>query len=118
MGGLKETARRGESDRAARQAKLSRPFYTKPVTLATVFAVSRRISRNFLRLLGGSRQDIAPKGVKAAVFTGVVPPTPTFPAHELPQAAGDLFAGIKKFAGSAVPIASCGLEASGIPRNG
>jgi len=97
---------------------MSKPFYTNPLTIATVFAVSRRISRNFLRLIGGSRQDIALRRVKAAVFTGVVPPAPTFPAHELPQAAGDLFAGINKFAGSAVPIASCGLEASGIPRNG
>jgi hypothetical protein len=66
-------------------------------------------------LLGGSRRDVAIGALKAAVFTGVVPPAPIIPVHELPQAAGDLFAGIKKFAGNGVPIPPCGLEGRATP---
>jgi hypothetical protein len=65
-------------------------FYVKPNGLATGTTASRHIIRNFLRLLGCSRQDVASLVLKAAVFTGVVPPAPTIPVHELPQVRGSL----------------------------
>lgn len=65
-------------------------LYGNALSSAIGTVAARRKIRNFLRLLGGSRQDIAFQAMKAAVFTGVVPPAPTIPAHELPQVRGSL----------------------------
>ena len=49
---------------------------------ATGTTALRRKIRNFLRLLGGSRQDIAFHALKAAVFTRACPASTDHPEHD------------------------------------
>jgi hypothetical protein len=49
----------------------------------TEISASRHKSRKLLRLLGGSRQDIAAVVLKAAVFPRYSPTRSDHPAHEI-----------------------------------
>lgn len=92
-------------------------MYSITSYIATEISALGLGNRKFLRLLGGSRHDIAFRSQVAAVFPGYCPAAPTIPAHESPRAAGDAFVGIKKSRVQVRPFLPVALE-PGNPRNG
>lgn len=74
--------------RPGREAsKLNEGSYLMLPMTAIDFTASWRKNRNFLRLLGCSRQDVAVQARKRRSFSGIVPPAPINPVHELPRGA-------------------------------
>ena len=79
----KEKPRRDESDRGARQQMNYGMLYSNITVPARGIAVSRHKIRNILRLLGCSRQELAFRVAKVAVFSGTFPAAPDHPGHEV-----------------------------------
>lgn len=70
--------------RLGREAfKMSSSLYSRAKVPAIETTASRRNFRDILRLLGCSRQDVAFKALKAAVFSWALPACSDHPAHEV-----------------------------------
>lgn len=65
-------------------------LYSNTSGLATGYCVSRRENRDFLRLLGGSRQEIALQALETTVFPVVWPAVTDHSVDEITQVAGSL----------------------------
>jgi hypothetical protein len=65
-------------------------LYSNISILATGYCVSRREIRDFLRLLGGSRQEIALQAPETTVFPVVWPAVTDHSVDEITQVAGSL----------------------------
>lgn len=59
------------------------PLYGRKAIETTEITAPRHENRIILRLLGGSRQDVAFRMLKAAVFPRVSPACSDHPAHEI-----------------------------------